>query len=93
MKTENGLAVEEASFRLLEMTKGERLKVLEFALAKYCKVFEVSIKELENIMQFMNADALQRSINFNLTGAPYNTRHSGNRSSSDYDVFSVRNLI
>lgn len=86
-KTEYSSAVQKADLPLAKFTYTEWFNVLYFALANYCNVSGVSFRELENFMKALDGDSFHVTVDFVLTNAPYNTRRSGNRPSSDHDVF------
>lgn len=70
------------------MTNIQWFKMLHFALTKYCKVYNILFEGHENLLEVMDEDSLQRTVDFVRTDPTYNTRRVGTRPSSNHDVLS-----
>lgn len=73
IKIESGPTVEERHLPLSEMTDTEWFKVMNSALAKECKVYDVAFQELRNYMRQIYREFSQGTVSFVITDPPFFT--------------------
>lgn len=65
--TESSLSVKKADFSFSKLIDFVWLKVLDYAIAKYCKALDILFRNLKTFMKVMDGNSFLRNLTFVLT--------------------------